>query len=185
MSSGAQPDGVPPLISVFDGPEGNGEAEGEVFERYTEPARRVIFYSRLEAVEHGARRISSEHLLAALLRCQARPLVLSLAECGLTVQNVQQVLEQFLPPRVQPQKGLDVPLDSGAMRVLELAAEESSIRKDAHLGTEHLLLGLMREPEGLAGTILLKVGFTVATVRDVIEKLRVNAKADHPRGENR
>jgi ATP-dependent Clp protease ATP-binding subunit ClpC len=144
-----------------------------VFEAYTDPARQTVFYARVEAVERGGVVISTEHLLCGLMRCNARPLLVVLGDLGVAMTDLRDAIEHNLPPKVQgPLPEVDVPLAPGAMRVLELAADEARRNQDGYLGTEHILAGLVQEPDGLGGTILSRKGVTLALVRTVAQRLR-------------
>src|SRR5262249_7747923 len=103
----------------------------------------------------------------------ARSLMFALADLGLAVDVVSDAMDRRLPPRRQGSiPEMDVPLDSGAKRVLDLAAEDARARQDFHVGTEHLLVGIVRESDGLGGPLLLELGISLGVVDRVIQRLR-------------
>ena len=119
-----------------------------MFERYTEKARRVIFYARYEASEFGASEINTEHLLLGLLREDRGNLRLYVpsAESSLVVR--EQVLAK-LARLVKTPTSVDLPLSDAGKRVLAYAMEEADRLGHRHIGTEHLLPGLLRETGAL------------------------------------
>lgn len=132
-----------------------------MFERYTEKARRSIFYARYEASQAGSPVIATEHLLLGVLR-ESRELqgclkidAEKLAECCRTSIAREKVAS-----------AVDLPLDDFCKRALAHAAEEADRLNHRHIGSEHLLLGIMREERGRAAQVLRELGApTVGEVR--------------------
>jgi ATP-dependent Clp protease ATP-binding subunit ClpC len=123
-----------------------------MFERYTEKARRIVFFARYEASQTGSHIIQPEHLLLGLLR-EAKVLFDS--------ANIQPMLEELRtaahiegPP---VSTSVDLPLSHSAKRVLAYSAEEAARLNHLHISPEHILLALMREP-GLAAITVDKYG---------------------------
>jgi ATP-dependent Clp protease ATP-binding subunit ClpA len=126
-----------------------------MFEHYTEKARRVIFYARYECSELGSPMIRTEHLLLGILRESTAIVVLHLkvdpSELATRLKNLS-IGDEKISTRI------DLPLDNGAKRVLEHAAEEAA-RMGHHLvGPEHLLLGIMREGQEAGAQMLRAIG---------------------------
>ena len=124
-----------------------------MFERYTEKARRVIFFARYEASQFGSPYIETEHLLLGLLR-ESRALVNRLLP-QLREPIVRKQIEEHSPNRAIISTSVDLPLSNEAKRVLAYASEEAEQLKDQHIGSEHLLPSLLRE-EGFFSAQLLK-----------------------------
>jgi ATP-dependent Clp protease ATP-binding subunit ClpC len=135
-----------------------------MFERYTEKARRVIFFARYEASQFGTSCIETEHLLLGLLR-EAKELADYLARRNVTEESVRKRAEEQKTERRKIPTSVDMPLSQESKRALAYAAEEAERLSDKHIGTEHLLLGLVREKEGLAAEILREAGCELAKLR--------------------
>jgi hypothetical protein len=119
-----------------------------MFERYTEKARRVIFFAREEASEFGSPYVEGEHLLMGLLREDKAPANRFLRSQA-AVESIRKQIENHLPIREKFSTSVDLPLSHESSRVLAFAAEESQHLNHQHIGTEHLLLGLLREENAL------------------------------------
>lgn len=137
-----------------------------MFERYTERARRVIFFARYEASQLGGPAIDTEHLLLGLLREGRGRAATVLVSHGLSVAGMRGEVERAVPDLVDAiSTSVDMPLSVAARRVLELALEEGSVPGGPAVDTEHILLGLLREPDGLAGRMLRAHGLDADAVR--------------------
>jgi hypothetical protein len=135
-----------------------------MFERYTEKARRVIFFARYEASEFGAPCIETEHILLGLLK-EDDALTHRFLPSIKPVDSIRQSIRAVTPARPKISTSVDLPLSHESKRVLAYAAEEANLLNHKHLGTEHLLLGLLREENGLAATLLRERGVTLEHVR--------------------
>jgi hypothetical protein len=140
-----------------------------MFERYTEKARRVVFYARWEASQFGSHEITTEHLLLALFH-EARGLLGRLVPRA-SEEAARHLIENLTPPGKPVPTSVDMPLSQAAKRVLAFAAEEAERLNHKHIGTEHLLLGLAREKECLAANILSEAGFDPVHVREVFVRV--------------
>ena len=135
-----------------------------MFGRYTEEARRAIFYARFEASQFGASRIECEHLLIGLLRAEHEVF----HALGVDVAQLRETVEresknwQISPEKVNT--AVDMPLSNGCKRVLAYAAEEAGLAPK-HIGTEHLVLGLLREERSAPARILREQGVDLASGR--------------------
>ena len=138
-----------------------------MFERYTEEARRVVFWARFEASQFGSPYIETEHLLLGLLRVDN-----ALADRLLGTPSSESIRKQVEARVVRGGEviptSVDLPLSHECKRVLAYAAEEAERRAQKHIGTDHLLLGLLREENSLAATLLREHGLTFVRVREVL-----------------
>jgi ATP-dependent Clp protease ATP-binding subunit ClpA len=136
-----------------------------MFERYTQKARRAIFFARYEASQYGSTSIDTEHLLLGLVR--EDPI---LADRFLGQPNAEEgirsEIESHIPIRERISTSVELPLSLECNKILNLAAEESDRLGHRHIGTEHLLLGLLRMENSFAGKILLARGVEIAAVRE-------------------
>jgi ATP-dependent Clp protease ATP-binding subunit ClpC len=134
-----------------------------MFERYTERARRVVFFARYEAAQLSRAAIETEHLLLGLVR-EGKGLTGRLfAEKQLAMEKVRSEVEGHEPD--SKEIPIDVPLSAESRRVLGHAADESSRIGHNYIGTEHLLLGLLREELSVAARILNDHGIRLESTR--------------------
>src|SRR5215471_7705397 len=145
-----------------------------MFERYTEKARRVIFFARYEASQFGSPNIETEHILLGILR---EDIVLTRRFLrDARVEAIREQIEATTTKGKHIATSVDLPLSNEGKRVLAYAAEEAARLSHRHIGTEHLLLGLLREEKSFAAQILHERGLQVASVREQL------AKAAHESG---
>ena len=149
-----------------------------MFERYTERARRVVFFARYEASQLGSGAIETEHLLLGLIR-EGKGLTSRLfAKSRLSMDQIRKDVEGRSPYREKVSTSLEIPLSSESKRVLAHAAEEAERMLHNYIGTEHILLGLMREEKSVAAGILGERGMRLAGVReDILALLSEKATA--------
>ncbi len=141
-----------------------------MFERYTEKARRVIFFARYEASQLGSSAIEPEHILLGLLR-EDKPLVLRLfASSHSAVESIRKEIEKGIEPGVRLAASVDMPLSPNAKRVLEIAADESQKLNHHYIGTNHLLIGIIKEEKSVASQILADLGISVDQAIALIEE---------------
>jgi methylmalonyl-CoA/ethylmalonyl-CoA epimerase len=136
-----------------------------MFERYTEAARRAIFYARYEASESGSDVIGAEHLLLGLLHDNAEPLPRLLPK-GMTAGEVRRRVEASSPVREKLALSVELPLSAEAKRALAFAHEEADRLSHRHIGTEHLVLGLLRAEGTLAEIVLREHGVGLVGLRE-------------------
>jgi ATP-dependent Clp protease ATP-binding subunit ClpC len=147
-----------------------------MFERYTERARRVIFFARYEASQLGSGAIETEHLLLGLIR-EGKGLTSRLFAKGhLSMDQIRKDVEGRSPYREKVSTSLEIPLSTESKRVLGHAAEEAERMLHNYIGTEHILLGLMREERSTAAVILSEKGMRLVGAREDILSL-LNEKA--------
>jgi uncharacterized protein YbbC (DUF1343 family) len=138
-----------------------------MFERYTEKARRVIFFARYEASQFGAPAIEPEHLLLGLMR-EDKTLMSRFFPLTLSVEAIRREIEGRTILREKTSTSVELPLAPETKRVLAYAHEESDRLQHRHIGTEHLLLGLLREDRSMAAEILYERGLRLNAVRDEV-----------------
>jgi len=134
-----------------------------MFERYTEKARRVIFFGRYEACQNGSPEIDTEHLLLGLLR-EDKALHRWLPKTDPEMVR-RRVADAHSPERPSISTKVDLPLSAAAKRVLKFAADEAERLAHRHIGTEHLFLGLLDEEEGFAAQLLREGGADANGIR--------------------
>ena len=139
-----------------------------MFERYTEKARRVIFFSRYEAAQLSSAIIDTEHLLLGILRETTS--VTRLLPSG-APQAIRAQIEARSPGAPKIPTSVDLPLSDAAKRVLAYAAEEAERLKHRHIGSEHLFLGLLREKGSVAAQLLEPFGVKLEQLRIVFEDM--------------
>ena len=155
-----------------------------MFERYTEKARRVIFFARYEASQFGSPYIETEHLLLGLLR-EDKALTNRFLRSHASVESIRKQIEGHTTIREKVSTSVDLPLSNECKRVLAYAAEEAERLSHKHIGTEHLLLGLLREEKCFAAEILHERGLRLSTIREELarssqEKLSRSGSASLP-----
>ena len=138
-----------------------------MFERYTERARRIIFFGRYEASQFGSPYIETEHLLLGLLR-EDKALANRFLRSNATVESIRKQIEGHTAPGEKVSTSVDLPLSHDCRRVLLYGAEEAERLNHKHIGTEHLLLGLLREEKCFAAKLLGEQGLTLDSVREQI-----------------
>src|SRR5260370_21218310 len=114
-----------------------------MFERYTERARRVIFFARYEASQYGSPYIETEHMLIGLLR-EDPALCRQFLGPSNVAASIRTEIESQITPRERISTSVDMPLTEECKKVLKLAAEESERLGQRHIGTEHVLVALLR-----------------------------------------
>jgi hypothetical protein len=143
-----------------------------MFERYTEKARRIIFFARYEASQFGSPFIETEHLLLGLLREDR-----ALAErVHLNPALTRQEVESRTSVRERTSTSVDLPLSAASKRVLAYASEEATGLNHDFIDTGHLLLGLMREESSISAIMIRQQGLNSETAREIV---RVSAEATH------
>src|ERR1700754_4546310 len=142
---------------------------GNMFERYTEKARRVIFFARYEASQFGSPYIETEHLLLGLLR-EDKALTNRFLRSHASVESIRKQIEGHTTIREKGSTSVDLPLSNECKRVLAYAAEEAERLSHKHIGTEHLLLGLLREEKCFAAEILQERGLRLPAIREELQR---------------
>ena len=142
-----------------------------MFERFTDRARRVVVLAQEEArmLDHGY--IGTEHLLLGLVHEGEGVAAKALEAMGISLEAVREQVETIIGRGEHTESG-HIPFTPRAKRVLELSLRESSQLGHSYIGTEHILLGLVREGDGVAAQVLVKLGADLNRVRQqVIQQL--------------
>jgi len=142
-----------------------------MFNRFTERARKVIILAKEEARRFNHDYIGTEHILLGLIREGEGVAATVLQKLGISLENIRLEIEKLVQPGPTTQIIGDIPFTPRAKKALELAAEEARALGHNYIGTEHLLLGLIREGEGVASQVLLNLGLDLNTVRNEVMEL--------------
>ncbi len=142
-----------------------------MFERYTERARRVLFFARYEASQLGSISIETEHLLLGLIR-EGKGLTSRIfARSNLSLEHIRKQIESRTVFREKVSTSVEIPFSGESKRLLQFAAEEADRLLHNYIGTEHLLLGILREERSVAASILKEKGMRLNSVREHIVAL--------------
>jgi uncharacterized protein (TIGR03435 family) len=152
-----------------------------MFERYTEQARRALFFARYEAFQVGSAFIETEHLLLGLFREERSPTARVFARANLSIDDVRREIDAHTARRAVVPGSNEIPFSVETKAVLGYAAQEADRLLHTHIGTEHLLLGLFREERGMAASILAERGLHIGPVRDHIVQI-LSAASSLPGG---
>lgn len=144
-----------------------------MFERYAEKARRVIFFARYEACQLGSTSIDSEHLLLGLLR-ETKSLFANLPDGA--VDKIRARIDGRVTKQAPISTSIDLPLSADSHHVLKSAAEEADGLDHRHIGSEHLVLGILRENQCFAADLLREFGMETATFREKIKNAALDVE---------
>jgi ATP-dependent Clp protease ATP-binding subunit ClpA len=154
---------------------------GAVFERFTEQARQVVVYAQEEARELGHGHVGTEHLLLGLLREEDGIAARVLAGAGVELEAARGAVRQLVGRGEGYRTASQIPFTPRAKKALELALREALALGHNDIGTEHLLLGLLRIGEGTAVDVLLDVGLAAEDVRERVVGMLGEAPPAGPR----
>ncbi len=141
-----------------------------MFERFTEKARRVVVYAQEEARMLNQNYIGTEHLLLGLIREQDGIAAKALESLNISLEDVHAQVEDLIGKGSFVPSG-HIPFTPRAKKVLELSLREALQLGHNYIGTEHILLGLIREGEGVAAQVLLNLGADLEKVRSAVIQL--------------
>ncbi|MBF0215545.1 MAG: ATP-dependent Clp protease ATP-binding subunit [Candidatus Omnitrophica bacterium] len=141
------------------------------FSKFTERARKVILIAKDEAKKLNHDYIGTEHILLGLVKEGEGVAAAVLNSLGLEPDNIREEVEKLVKQGPHPIMTGDIPFTPRAKKVIELAMDEARNLGHNYIGTEHLLLGLIREGEGIAAQVLLNLGLDVRSVRDEVLNL--------------
>ena len=141
-----------------------------MFEKYNEKARRVIFFARYEASQFGSAAIEPEHILLGLIREDHQFIDSFLRASLVSADQIRRRVEKGMTLREKIPASVDLPLSGSARMVLQHAAKESDLLQHSFIGTEHLLLGLLRQENTTACAILQDVGLSIDIVREEVKR---------------
>jgi ATP-dependent Clp protease ATP-binding subunit ClpC len=155
-----------------------------VFERYTERARQVVFLAQHEAGALNHDYIGTEHILLGLLREEEGLARRVLESPGVSIEEVRAQVAQIVGQGDEMPTG-QIPFTSRATKVLNLALDEALALRHNYIGTEHILLGLVSEGEGVGARILLDLGADAESVRNEITRWLTGPTGPRERGPRR
>lgn len=141
-----------------------------MFERFTDRARRVIVLAQEEARMLNHNYIGTEHILLGLIHEGEGVAAKALESMGISLEDVRREVEEIIGHGTQPTTG-HIPFTPRAKKVLELSLREGLQMGHKYIGTEFLLLGLIREGEGVAAQVLIKLGADLPRVRQQVIQL--------------
>jgi hypothetical protein len=151
------------------------------FDKFTDRARKLLTLAQDEAQRFNHNYIGTEHLLLGLLRLDEGTAIQVLRNLGVELPRVRTAVEFSIGRGDRAVVG-EVGLTPAAKRVIELAIDEARRLGHRYIGTEHLLLGLLREGEGSAARVLESLGVVLDTVRHEVVHLLAETGADEPGG---
>ena len=137
-----------------------------MFEKFTEKAKRILFLARYEAAQQGARAIGTEHVLLGLLKEGEETTRELFTRANVSMDLLQAELERGAPAREKLSTSVEVPYGEDTRRALQLAEEEAERLMHPQIGTEHLLLGLLRMEDAPAARMLAERGMRLYAVRE-------------------
>jgi len=141
------------------------------FERFSESARKVLTRAQGEAQRLGHNYIDTEHLLLGLTQQESGVASKVLANLGISQSKVQSAVEFLIGKGQKPSTTDEVGLAPRAKKVIEFAIDEARRLNASYIGAEHILLGLLRENEGIAHTVLENLGVTLDKARDEVNRV--------------
>jgi ATP-dependent Clp protease ATP-binding subunit ClpC len=141
-----------------------------LFERFTDRARRVVVLAQEEARLLNHNYIGTEHILLGLIHEGEGVAAKALESLGISLEKVRQQVEEIIGAGQSPPSG-HIPFTPRAKKVLELSLREALQLGHNYIGTEHILLGLIREGEGVAAQVLVKLGADLGRVRQQVIQL--------------
>src|SRR5512137_1386064 len=153
-----------------------------MFERFTEKARRVVVYAQEEARMLNQNYIGTEHLLLGLIREQDGIAAKALESLNISLEDVHAQVEDLIGRGTFVPTG-HIPFTPRAKRVLELSLREALQLGHNYIGTEHILLGLIREGEGVAAQVLQKLGAELHKVRQTVIQLLSGSHSEEAPGQ--
>ncbi|HEY3198056.1 MAG TPA: ATP-dependent Clp protease ATP-binding subunit [Nitrospirales bacterium] len=156
-----------------------------MFERFTDKGRKIIVLAREEAERHQNDYLGTEHLVLAILRESDGIALMIIKKMGLSSEQVRLEIERNLPGGGTTMTFGEIPFSPRVKKVIEYAVEEARLLGHNHIGGEHLLLGLLREEEGIGGKILRSLGANLLTARQLtVTFLRKSSPRERDRKSN-
>jgi len=147
---------------------------GSRFEKFSERARRVLSLAQEEAQRFNHNYIGTEHILLGLVRETEGVAARVLSGLGVDLSKVRSAVEFIIGRGEKPAQG-EIGLTPRAKKVVELAVDEARRMNHTYIGTEHLLIGLLREGEGVAAGVLESLGVTLEKVRTETHRILSNS----------
>ncbi|MEC4669450.1 MAG: ATP-dependent Clp protease ATP-binding subunit [Nitrospirota bacterium] len=138
-----------------------------MFERFTDKGRKIIILAREEAERHQNDYLGTEHLVLAIVRESDGIALTIIKKMGLSSEQIRLEIERNLPGGGTTMTFGEIPFSPRVKKVIEYGVEEARLLGHNHIGSEHLLLGLLREEEGIGGKILRSLGANLLTARQL------------------
>jgi ATP-dependent Clp protease ATP-binding subunit ClpC len=154
---------------------------GSRFEKFSERARRVLSLAQEEAQRFNHNYIGTEHILLGLVRETEGVAARVLSGLGVDLTKVRSAVEFIIGRGEKPAQG-EIGLTPRAKKVVELAVDEARRMNHTYIGTEHLLIGLLREGEGVAAGVLESLGVTLEKVRAETHRILSNSSPSGSQG---
>ncbi|MEP6694486.1 MAG: Clp protease N-terminal domain-containing protein [Chloroflexota bacterium] len=174
----------PPTAAPSAAPSAGGFAGP--FDRFNDGAKRVLALAQDEAIRFKHNYIGTEHLLLGLIREGQGVAARALQKLGVDLAQARTAVSFIIGQGDAPTAPSEITLSPRTKKIVELAIDEARRLGHRHVGTEHMLLGLAREGEGIASGILESLGITMAKVREVVmEMLGLPESAPPTRGTSR
>jgi ATP-dependent Clp protease ATP-binding subunit ClpC len=148
-----------------------------VFEKFTDRARRVVVQAQEEARALNHDFIGTEHILLGLVGEGQGVAAKALESLGIRLETVRQRVEDAAPRGLYSRPSGHIPFTPRAKKVLELSLSEAKLLGHRYIGTEHILLGLLREGEGVAAQVLTGLGADLDGVREQVIQLLAEYQA--------
>jgi lambda repressor-like predicted transcriptional regulator len=148
--------------------------------KFTEESRRIIFFAQEEAGRLGENYVSTEHILLGMIRENGSAAIRLLEALGVSQSTLKAQLERQVT-KGEGYLGKDMELTPRAKQVIDLAYEEARMLVSNDIGSEHLLLGLIREAEGLAGRVLTSLGVELVAARSELKKMSGETSETSPK----
>jgi len=142
-----------------------------MFERYTESARRALFFARYETSQSGSTSIEPEHILLGLTRESVGIVRSILRDAGVTTDEIRADVERAVSPQPKLPTSVEIPFSAPVKRVLQCAVQEAEAFTHSYIGSEHLLLALLREEKTVAWEVLTKRGLSLTQARSRVAEL--------------
>jgi ATP-dependent Clp protease ATP-binding subunit ClpA len=152
-----------------------------MFERFTDRARRSLVLAESEAGNLNHQFIGTEHILLGLLAEGTGVAAVTLSELGLTIDRAREAIVETIGQSASSASGGRPPFTPRAKKVLELSLREALALRHSYIGTEHILLGLIREGDGVGAQVLIHEGIPLKTAREaVLSRLEKGSPAPGP-----
>jgi len=152
----------------------------EAYDRFTDRTRKVLQLASVEATKLKHDYIGTEHILLGLVHEGSGVAAYVIKQLGIDLTNVREELLGLMKPGAKAHQGKSIPQTPRAKQAIEFAVEEANTFQHNYVGSEHLLLGLLRVDDGLAAVVLTNLGLNLARAHEeVIKVLGLN----NPKGE--
>ncbi|MFQ5543430.1 MAG: ATP-dependent Clp protease ATP-binding subunit [Nitrospiria bacterium] len=138
-----------------------------MFEKFTDRGRKIIILAREEAERHQNDYLGTEHIVLAILRERDGIAIAVVKKMGLSVEQIRLEIERNLPSGSNTMTFGEIPFTPRVKKVIEYAVEEAKLLGHNYIGSEHLLLGVLREEEGIGGKIVRSLGGNLLTARQL------------------